>query len=102
MVHNSSGSYDLYEVKAKSHVRKEAMNDGAKEYIGEIEKPFIYDVSFQTYVVDEVLKSWLLPPIEKVFIAHLNADYVKNGEISPSDIVRIEEVGAFTQINVLQ
>jgi hypothetical protein len=102
MVRNASGSYDLYEVKAKSHIRKEVANDGEKEHIGEVEKCFIYDVSFQKYVIDEVFASWGLPPLEKLFIAHLNAEYVKRGKISVRDIVKMEEIGSFSQITVIQ
>lgn len=91
MVRNSTGSYDLYEVKAKSHIRKNVKNNGEDENIGEIEKCFIHDVSFQKYVIDELFASWGLPPLGKVFIAHLNADYVRQGAISIQDIVRIEE-----------
>lgn len=102
MLRNASGSYDLYEVKAKSHIRKEVVNDGEKEHIGEIEKCFVNDVSFQKYVIDEIFASWGLPPLEKVFVAHLNADYVKRGKISIPDIVKTEEVGSFSQITVFQ
>ncbi|EKD44094.1 MAG: hypothetical protein ACD_71C00240G0001, partial [uncultured bacterium (gcode 4)] len=102
MVRNPSGLYDLYEVKAKSHIRKEVTNDGTKENIGEVEKCFIHDVSFQKYVIDEKFVSWGLPPLGKVFVAHLNADYVRHGAISIRDIVKIEEVGSFSQITVIQ
>ena len=102
MLRNASGSYDLYEVKAKSHIRKEVVNDGEKEHIGVIEKCFVNDVSFQKYVIDEIFASWGLPPLEKVFVAHLNADYVKRGKISIPDIVKIEEVGSFSQITAFQ
>lgn len=102
MVRNTSGSYDLYEVKAKSHIRKEVANDGEKEHIGEVEKCFIYDVSFQKYVINEVFASWGLPPIGKVFIVHLNAEYVKRGKISVRDIAKMEEIGSFSQITVIQ
>ena len=102
MVRNTSGSYDLYEVKAKSHIRKEVTNDGEKEHIGEIEKCFVHDVSFQKYIIDEVFTSWGLPPLGKVFVAHLNAEYVKHGKISIRDIMKIEEVGSFSQITVIQ
>ena len=58
MIRNSTGSYDLYEVKAKSHIRKSVKNKGEDQNIGEIEKCFINDVSFQKYVIDEIFKSW--------------------------------------------
>jgi hypothetical protein len=102
MVRNASGSYELYEVKAKSHIRKEVTNDGVKEHIGEVEKCFINDVSFQKYVIDEKFASWGIPALGKVFVAHLNAEYVKHGEISIRNIVKIEEVGSFSQITVIQ
>lgn len=102
MVRNNSGSYNLYEVKAKSHIRREVTNDGEKEHIGKIEDAFINDVSFQKYVIDEVFGSWGLPPVEKVYIAHLNALYVKRGAINIEEIVQIEEVGNFSQVTVIQ
>lgn len=102
MVQNSSGWYDLYEVKAKSHIRREVTNDGEKEHIGKIDDEFINDVSFQKYVIDEIFVSWGLPPVGQVYIAHLNAEYVKHGAIHIEEIVQIEEVGKSSQVTVIQ
>ncbi len=102
MVQNSSGWYDLYEVKAKSHIRREVTNDGEKEHIGKIDDEFINDVSFQKYVIDEVFSTWSLPPVRQVYIAHLNAEYVKNGAINIGEIIQIEEVGKPSRVTVIQ
>ena len=92
LVRNPAGSYDLYEVKAKSHVRKPAMNNGVKEHIGAIEDEFKNDVSFQKFVIDAVMESWGLPGIAKTYLAHLNPAYVRNGSIDKLRIISIDEV----------
>lgn len=102
MIRNTSWGYDLYEVKAKSNVRKSVKNNWEDENIGEIEKCFIYDLSFQKCVINEVFKLWWIPFIEKTFICHLNSSYVKHWSISIQDIVKVEEAGLYTKINVIQ
>jgi hypothetical protein len=56
MVLNTDGQYDLVEVKAKSGIRKEVTHEGEKSKVGEIQEKLINDVSFQKYVINEVLK----------------------------------------------
>jgi len=58
MLRNENGRYNLYEVKAKSHIRKSVKNNGIDEHRGEIEKCFINDISFQKYLIDEIFASW--------------------------------------------
>ncbi len=54
MVRNGE-SYDLIEAKAKSGIRKDITDDGEKKAVGKIENKFIYDVSFQRYVINHSL-----------------------------------------------
>ena len=60
LLYNSSlQSYDIYEIKSSSSVKKENLSD----------------VTFQYLVLKELL------PINKVYILHLNQDYVRKGAL---------------------
>lgn len=66
MVWNGS-SYDLYEAKAKSSIRKSIKDDWEDKPIWEIEKRFIHDLSFQAFVINKVLESENLPNIQYIY-----------------------------------
>jgi hypothetical protein len=64
------GSWDMYEVKSSSHVKKE----------------HIYDATFQYLVFSKGYD------IENVYILHLNKDYIREGSISLPDLFVAEDV----------
>lgn len=76
MVWNGS-SYDLIEVKAKSGIRKNVTDDKQEKPIGEIKDDLIADVSFQAYVINNVLAEHNMGQIGSVFFAYLNKEYIK-------------------------
>jgi len=82
LVRNDIGTYDLVEVKAKNSIYK-------KTKVAPLLDELVADVSIQAYVLKKVMWdqfSWT------VYIAHLDAEYIKNGPINPSLIVIQEEV----------
>jgi hypothetical protein len=76
MVWNGSG-YDLIEAKAKSGIRKTIKDDGEDKKIGAIESKFMNDISFQSYVINNALEQAGLSPLQNIFFAYLNKDYIK-------------------------
>lgn len=71
IIEPSKTGWNLYEIKASTEVKKE----------------HIPDLAFQKYVCEKAgLK------IEKVFVLHLNKEFIKKGEINPKDLCSIEEV----------
>lgn len=101
MLWNGS-SYDLIEVKAKNHIRKKIKDNKEDKHIGRIEDEFINDLSFQVYVINKVLEEEWLPVLGATKIVHLNADYVKQGDIDWSKLLVFEEVGLVEEIEVIQ
>lgn len=71
----SDGTWHLYEVKSSTSVKEEKKHNHLK------------DVCFQKYVLE---KAGFI--ISKCSIIHLNKEYVKNGNIVPSQILKIEDV----------
>jgi len=65
----------VYEVKASNSVKKD----------------YADDISFQRYVYRKAGYNF-----DKYFIVHLNKDYVRKGEINPSELLIIHEVKTFT------
>ncbi len=102
MLANWDGSYDLIEVKAKSRLRKEVMNDGEKKPIGEIEDDFKHDISFQKYVIDSVLQTNWLPPIRNTFFAYLNKEYYRDGAIDYPKLITIDQTWGSQEIEIIQ
>ena len=99
---NGTWTYDLIEVKAKSHIRKNAKNNWEDEDIGSIESIFLDDVSFQKYIINSVFSEWDLPDLWAIYIAHLNSKYVRSWAISVSEIIKLEKVWAITEFPVFQ
>jgi len=62
---------DLYEIKSTTSVKPH----------------HIPDLAFQKHVIEKTGKK-----INKCFIIHLNKEYIKQGEIEPEKLIRIEEV----------
>lgn len=103
MILNNSWNYDLVEVKAKSWVRKKITDDWEEKKIWEIESKFINDVSFQKYIIDQVLVDLWFHELDKIYISHLSSDYIKNGSVDINKLVKIDEnVWVITDINILQ
>jgi hypothetical protein len=64
---------DLYEIKSTTEAKPQ----------------HIPDLAFQKYVLEKTgLK------INKTYIIHLNKEYIKQGEINPKELIKIEEVQA--------
>ncbi|MBU1164630.1 DUF2779 domain-containing protein [Patescibacteria group bacterium] len=68
---NENGTYNLYEIKSSTKVKKEHE----------------HDLAFQTIVLE---KSGL--KIENIFVIHVNNEYVRDGEIDYKEITIITEV----------
>jgi hypothetical protein len=102
LVLNEDGRYDLIEVKAKSSVRKKMKDNGEDRKIGKIEDEFLLDVAFQKYIINQVLRSMWQQEIDKIFIAHVNSDYVRHGAINIDDIVSFQDIWGIRSISVIQ
>lgn len=100
MLLNSSGQYDLIEVKAKSGIRKEITHEGEKSKVGEIQDKLINDVSFQKYVINQVLSKEWLGELGDVYIYYLNKEYIKNWPIDPLQLVAIDQVGIWSSVTI--
>ncbi|RED48805.1 DUF2779 domain-containing protein [Seonamhaeicola aphaedonensis] len=72
---NQDGSYNIYEVKSSTSIHTDKKHNHLK------------DACFQKYVMTECGYN-----ISKVFIIHLNKEYVKNGEINPNELLEIKDV----------
>ena len=79
---NEDGKYDLVEVKSKNSIRK-------KTKAAPILEDLLYDVSFQSYVLTDVL--WDLYS-GKTFLAYLNKDYIKHWDVFPKSLLVLEDV----------
>lgn len=71
MVKNSDGTVDLYEIKSSTSAKVEHE----------------HDLAFQIEVLEGNNIS-----INKIFIIHVNSDYVKNGEIDINQLTKINDV----------
>ncbi len=90
---NGNWNYDLIEVKAKTHVRKEKAHQKVKNKNSwELENKFLSDISFQKYVINKVLAQNWLWEIENFYYAYLNWNYKKNWEIDLYKIVILDQV----------
>lgn len=101
MVWNGSW-YDLYEVKAKSWIRKDITDNGEKKPIGEIERKFINDVSFQVYVINNVLKQEGLGQLSNVIFCYLNKEYIKQWQVDIEQLIIKDLAGQSREIEVTQ
>lgn len=102
MVANDDGSYDLIEVKAKSRLRKNVKNDGNDEPIWEIESDFVRDVSFQKYVIDNVLQENWLPLLQNIYLAYLNKEYRRNGPVDYKSLIIFDQAGLSKEVEIVQ
>lgn len=90
---NANWKYDLYEVKAKTWVRKDKTHEKIKhKKIWELEDKFMSDISFQKYVINKVLSSEWLWEIENFYYIYLNPEYKKDWEINLRKIIVIDQV----------
>lgn len=101
MVRNGT-TYDLIEIKAKSSIRKDVMDDGEKKKIGAIKENLMHDISFQTYVINQALATHDLPPLGSISIAYLNSEYIKHGPIDLQQLIVQEAAGHQHTIEVIQ
>lgn len=70
LVHKSStDSYDLYEVKSGTSVKKEN----------------IYDVTYQYLIVNEQIK------LDRIFILHLNSEYIRYSDLNLAELFTAED-----------
>ncbi len=82
LVKNEEGKYDIVEVKSKNSIRKKMK---AEPLLEDLQA----DVSFQHYVVQQALGDAYSG---KVYLMYLNKEYVKNGDITPQELLKQEEV----------
>ncbi len=102
MVLNSEWNYDLIEVKAKTTIRKNVKDDGEDKPIGDVKKDLIDDVSFQTYVINNVLKENDLWELWGKYLYHLNKEYVKKWELDINQLITFSKLDTKHTIAVLQ
>lgn len=99
---NENWNYDLIEVKAKTHVRKEKTHQKIKnKNAWELENKFMSDISFQKYVINKVLAENWLWEIENFYYAYLNWNYKKNWEIDLNKIVILDQVDIESKVLLL-
>ncbi|WP_245168709.1 DUF2779 domain-containing protein [Cognatishimia activa] len=68
--HRDDGSIDIYEIKSSTSVKKEQLQDAA----------------FQALVAEQGGVS-----VGKIFVVHLNKDYVRDGDVEPHKLVAISD-----------
>lgn len=71
LVRGDDGSFDLYEIKASTQVKVDHE----------------YDLAFQIEVIEEAGYE-----IDRVFVIHVNNEFVRNGEIKADELVKTTEV----------
>ncbi|MCK7590610.1 DUF2779 domain-containing protein [Subsaxibacter sp. CAU 1640] len=72
---NDDGTYTIYEVKSSTSIHTDSKHNHLK------------DACFQKYVMTECGYT-----IDKVHIIYLNKEFVKNGDIDPSELLIVEDV----------
>lgn len=101
MVWNGA-NYDLYEVKAKSTIRKTIKDDGVDKAIGAVEESLLADMSFQYYVINHSLAAHQLGQIGSCFFVYLNKQYIKDGKLDLQQLIAIDEVNQEREIEIVQ
>lgn len=101
MIRNWTG-YDLIEAKAKSWIRKEVTDDREKKAIGAIEDKFLNDVSFQVYVINNVLAAHNLWQIHNISFAYLNKEYIKQWPIDIHLLLIQDKAGDKKELELIQ
>lgn len=74
---NDDGSFDVYEIKSSTEVKKDKKHNHLK------------DVCFQRYTVEQAGYE-----VAETYIIHLNKEFVREGEINPAELL--------TEINVTE
>jgi len=82
LVLNEEWKYDLVEVKSKNSIRKKTKAEPLLEDLQ-------YDVSFQSYILKQVLGDLFSG---KSYLAYLNKEYVKDGEINVNGLLVLDDV----------
>ncbi len=72
---NCDGTINLYEVKSSTSVKKSGQHNQIK------------DAAFQKIASEDCGK-----PVAKVFVVHLNKDYVRAGEVDPQELLIFADV----------
>jgi hypothetical protein len=72
---NEDGSFNIYEIKSSTEVKKNKQHNHIK------------DACFQKFVAEQVGYK-----ISKVYIIHLNKEYVRKGEINPESLLTITDI----------
>lgn len=89
---NPDGQYDLIEVKAKNNILKDNKNQTLLEDL-------VSDCTFQSYVLHKVLWKKFSG---RVWIYHLNKEYVREWDIIPEQIINkaeiTDELADFTRV----
>ena len=86
-------TYDLYEVKAKTNIRKDKTFQWVKtKWAWELDTRFYYDIAFQKYVINKVLEKEKLKPINNFYFIYLDWEYKKRWEINIYQILKIDQV----------
>ncbi len=96
---NANWKYDLYEVKAKTWVRKDKIFEWNKnKNVWELEDKFLYDISFQKYVINKVLEKENLWELWEFYFAYLNWNYKKSWSIELKKIIILDEVNTKKEV----
>lgn len=82
MVRNNQGTYDLWEVKSKTAIRK-------KTKAAPLSDEIALDVQFQHYVIQQ---AWKEKYSTQAFVVYLNKEYIKKGPIYAKEILTIEDI----------
>lgn len=99
---NENWNYDLIEIKAKTHVRKEKTHQKIKnKNYWELENKFMSDISFQKYVINKVLAENWLWEIENFYYAYLNWNYKKIWNIDLNKIIVLDQVDIESKVLLL-
>ncbi|MFA5748019.1 MAG: DUF2779 domain-containing protein [Candidatus Absconditabacterales bacterium] len=81
LIKNDDGKYDLVEVKSINTPLTDTK-------IPKLKQDLTDDMSFQRYVLQKTFSKFS----GKVYLYHLNKDYVKHGKIVPSEIIKTMKV----------
>jgi len=102
LVMNEMWTYDLFEVKSKTTVKKTVKNYWEDEAIWEILPELKNDLSFQKYVINQTLKQNNLAELWDLYLAYLNKEYVRNWPIDVFQLIKFEKVDIIKEITVFQ
>jgi len=89
LVPGEDDKYDLVEVKAKNKIHKESRSANSDVKVGGVITDLLADVSIQNYVLRRALGDKFSG---KCYIAYLNKEYIRHGEIDPTQLIQQEFV----------